>query len=612
MYHRQVALLIALLLIGVNLAGCAQGTDVTVEVPTNTPAPAPTETLKLEGTLWKLDFYLNNQGKSLDVLTGSEITLEFEADQVVGSAGCNNYFATYKIEGNSLTINQIGSTMISCEPEVNEQEMRYVSTFKNVASYQVADERLEMLDADGEIVLTFAALEPTPLTGTTWRLSGYNNGKDGFASVLNGSEITAVFGADGSLSGSAGCNSYTASYTVQGNKLSLGSLAGTLMMCEEPAGIMDQENDYLAALAAAAAYQVKVDALEVFDADGARLATYSAAAKIALANPASVYCEEQGGSVDIRMQEGGEVGYCVLPNGSECEEWAFFRGECAIESAASLTQEALENAIYQSEWPADGLAQLSGGEYREPIVEGSATELVILLHDTVFGDLDGDGAPDAAVILITNPGGSGTFYELAAVLNQNGEPQHIASASLGDRAQIRAFSIQAGQITVEMVTHGPDDPLCCPTQIVRNTYALQGDALVELESQVLGVVEENKGALPPELLGVTWRWWGLVEIEPASQSLVPHPENYSLLLQPDGSLSIQADCNMASGSYNSAPEGKVLSIALGPATMAFCGEESLDQQFLDLFNSVNGYDIEDGRLVLNLQDGAGKLIFDKD
>ena|GEM_PF-1186918 len=45
-------------------------------------------------------------------------------------------------------------------------------------------------------------------------------------------------------------------------------------------------------------------------------------------NPASQYCVEQGGRVEIRTTEKGEVGYCIFPDGSECEEWAFFRGEC--------------------------------------------------------------------------------------------------------------------------------------------------------------------------------------------------------------------------------------------------------------------------------------------
>ncbi len=48
-----------------------------------------------------------------------------------------------------------------------------------------------------------------------------------------------------------------------------------------------------------------------------------------MANPASVYCEEQGGKVVIRTAaDGSQSGACVFPDGSECEEWAYFRGEC--------------------------------------------------------------------------------------------------------------------------------------------------------------------------------------------------------------------------------------------------------------------------------------------
>lgn len=48
-----------------------------------------------------------------------------------------------------------------------------------------------------------------------------------------------------------------------------------------------------------------------------------------LANPASKHCVDQGGKLEIRDETEGQVGYCLFPDGSECEEWAFFRGECA-------------------------------------------------------------------------------------------------------------------------------------------------------------------------------------------------------------------------------------------------------------------------------------------
>lgn len=49
-----------------------------------------------------------------------------------------------------------------------------------------------------------------------------------------------------------------------------------------------------------------------------------------LANPASVYCVEQGGTVEIRTDEAGnQAGVCVFDSGGECDEWAFYRGECS-------------------------------------------------------------------------------------------------------------------------------------------------------------------------------------------------------------------------------------------------------------------------------------------
>jgi len=47
-----------------------------------------------------------------------------------------------------------------------------------------------------------------------------------------------------------------------------------------------------------------------------------------LPNPASQHCVDQGGTVEIRDEAGGQVGYCLFADGSECEEWSFFRGEC--------------------------------------------------------------------------------------------------------------------------------------------------------------------------------------------------------------------------------------------------------------------------------------------
>jgi putative hemolysin len=55
----------------------------------------------------------------------------------------------------------------------------------------------------------------------------------------------------------------------------------------------------------------------------------SSAAPVGLPNPASQFCADQGGELEIREEAEGQVGICIFPDGSECDEWAFFRGECA-------------------------------------------------------------------------------------------------------------------------------------------------------------------------------------------------------------------------------------------------------------------------------------------
>lgn len=61
--------------------------------------------------------------------------------------------------------------------------------------------------------------------------------------------------------------------------------------------------------------------------------------KIGMHNPASQYCIEQGGQLEIRNEANGQVGYCKLPNGKVVEEWELFRAnqpKCDAEEAQKL------------------------------------------------------------------------------------------------------------------------------------------------------------------------------------------------------------------------------------------------------------------------------------
>ena len=148
----------------------------------------------------------------------------------------------------------------------------------------------------------------------------------------------------------------------------------------------------------------------------------------------------------------------------------------------SLTEEMVRNAEYHSEWPAEGVAKLTDGKYQEEIVPGAASKLVIVIYPDMqaFGDLNFDGNPDASVVLATSGGGTGTFISLEAVINDEGAPKHVATALLGDRVQIKSIVIESGRITVNMLAHGPDDPMCCPTVEHTKKYRLEGEALIQM------------------------------------------------------------------------------------------------------------------------------------
>jgi heat shock protein HslJ len=106
------------------------------------------------------------------------------------------------------------------------------------------------------------------LGGTSWTATGLA-GKGGIAALIAGSRATLNFSADGTLSGSAGCNSYTGRYEVTGNQVRFPTaFASTRKMCVNP-GVMEQEQAFLKALSGSTTGHIDGKKLELRDAGGA-------------------------------------------------------------------------------------------------------------------------------------------------------------------------------------------------------------------------------------------------------------------------------------------------------------------------------------------------------
>jgi heat shock protein HslJ len=119
-----------------------------------------------------------------------------------------------------------------------------------------------------------------------------------------------------------------------------------------------------------------------------------------LPNPASVYCEEQGGRLEMRADENGTYGVCRFDNGSECEEWAYFRGECEPGVSDAETPSAGKATLTDTEWQ---LISLSGN----PPLEG--TQITLKFEESWLSGFAGcngyGGGPDSGAYNAAAEGG---------------------------------------------------------------------------------------------------------------------------------------------------------------------------------------------------------------
>lgn len=126
--------------------------------------------------------------------------------------------------------------------------------------------------------------------------------------------------------------------------------------------------------------------------------------------------------------------------------------------------------------------RLAAGHYEAPPETPHAEVLIASseLHPlSGVGDLDGDGSPDAAVVLASSGGGSGTFYELVAVLNTAQGLTPLPGQPLGDRIDLKRIEVRGGTIGLEFLMAGPDDAMCCPRTKAQRSYRVEGGRLVE-------------------------------------------------------------------------------------------------------------------------------------
>ena len=121
------------------------------------------------------------------------------------------------------------------------------------------------------------------------------------------------------------------------------------------------------------------------------------------------------------------------------------------------------------------------GKAESSAAPGSATKITTIIFGIpVSGDLNGDGKPDAGIMIVQEPGGSGTFYYVAAAVNTTSGAKGTNAILLGDRVAPQNIEITNGEIIANYADRKPGEPFTVqPSQGISKYLILNGDTLVE-------------------------------------------------------------------------------------------------------------------------------------
>ena len=176
-------------------------------------------------------------GAELPAPPGTQATLDLAGDEARGTAFCNSWFATVRLDGSALALEGIGQTEMGCAPEVMAAESAYLAALGDVRTVAVHGEEL-VLTGDG-VELRFSRIVPAPdrpLAGTRWVLDTLVDGETA-SSVLGDAGLELA--PDGTVTASTGCRSIGGSWRSEGDELVLDA-AYDAFGCTPPADGQDE------------------------------------------------------------------------------------------------------------------------------------------------------------------------------------------------------------------------------------------------------------------------------------------------------------------------------------------------------------------------------------
>lgn len=204
---------------------------------------------------------------------GAAITLTIDGADWGGTAACNSYGGTVTVDDEGR-VSQAGFavTEMACpDPGLMDAEAAYLAALTQVDTASIVDDRLVLTGP--QVRLRFAQVPPVAdaaLIGTSWQLDALlepasDHGSDTAVSSVLGDAVLEL-GSDGAIAGSTGCNRFTGTVEIDGDRLQTGPLATTRMACDD--ALTRQEQHVLAVIDGTSTFTLEANTLTLVGADG--------------------------------------------------------------------------------------------------------------------------------------------------------------------------------------------------------------------------------------------------------------------------------------------------------------------------------------------------------
>ena len=240
--------------------------------------------------------------------------------------------------------------------------------------------------------------------------------------------------------------------------------------------------------------------------------------------------------------------------------------------------------------------QLVNGLSEVQAVPGSAAKIITrYFGNEAFGDLNADGAQDAAFIVTQTNGGSGTFFYVVAALSSSSGYTATDAVLLGDRIAPQTTTIENGLLVVNYADRKPDESFAVsPSVGVTKYFKVVNENLIE----------EN---ILSQLTGREWTWVN-TRMNDGSLTTPVKSESFTITFNQDGTFTGTTDCNNFFGNFEIS--GNMLSLLQIGATKMAC-QGSQETVFFTQLNEVDRFMINTitNELVLLIKYNSGSMIF---